>query len=361
MINKQRQPTVRVEAKYDKEHKRNDSLFKSDTSINTRSIRYKKNAYKNKPQKTIHIFHNIKGDNIYVTYNNGIKVPVEYNREISGNKGIYVIERQHIPRISDTNIHGLKDYYSSGIEIEDEIIDDIVKLLTTGSDEASSDFIRHISFIPEYVIIKDESTFVPEHDILLSINDTKAKFPKTSMFNLVLEDGQININIFESRNPGKIYYSNAYGVVRKIEAKSGLINDGVYIYYKQNNRIKEIYAELSVMNSVGIYKTEEEALAHGDISSFMDVMKMQHQMKIMTYEEETLLLKLKSQIELTNLTLEEKRLSKLLIDERLKIEKIKQEGAIAKSRADAIAGVTKNLGTVVDIVSATGKIITKFI
>ncbi len=338
----------------------NDTFFTNDSIIDTKKKIINSSIYLKKPHKTLHVFHNIKRENVYVTFENQLKSPVEYNPEIYGDEGVYIVERYIIPYVMGADIRGLNKYYNTGLDISDDVINSIKNILHLGVDDSTkNDVIRFIGFVSKEDLIIDVNTFIVDQKILLSLNNTEKMFPSNKTIDM--KNGMMNLTIHDSRNPNKAYYLNSFNVIRKIMPEKGLIKDGIYITYKNNGIITKLFYNLNEKNNVGVYNTREEALAHGDLNAYLELAKFRHTMDSMKVESMNRLITLKTNIQKSNMDVLEKKLNMELLDEKIKLEGIRVETAKIKSRSDANAGKLKSADNIIGAIGIVGKVVSKLL
>lgn len=335
-----------------------DKLFKNNS--NKASMKFRNITRTDSATSTIHVYHNIKRHRLYATYENGVKVPVEYNSNLSTeSRGVYIISRHNIPNVTNTDTVGLREYYDQFSEVEEGAVKDICTLIKRGGNPDINSVVRFIKFIPYEDLERHVHVLDSDNRLLVSYEDTTGTYPLPADYELNSNDADMNINIFDTTNPGRVYYANVFGVVRQIKAGSSMLGDYCILSYTENSIRKRIEVPLDELDTVGVYGTYEEALSHGDLVSYIELAKFNHSMETMKSDSMIKLTELRTKLEMSKLAKEEKVLTLQLLDEKIKMERVKADTVLEKGRADSSANNVKSLGTLGTIINAVGGIVSK--
>lgn len=262
-----------------------------------------------KPDKEQYIFSTM-GNKLYTMYSNNMILPIRpkdklkfsyllNNRLLSKEdkkegRGVYIIDYYRISSMVafDPNfLQNLISYYQTSesiypnkIEIQDQIQTMLLTNKTKDAFKLPHTVLRVVTFVPEREIQKHQYVFIPTSDIVIGYGyiDSKMLHPNSPIAkekNRVTTStvkNFIEIDIVDTVNGSNRYIKVGNKLISlKASRDSSREDKGTMTVYKDNIPM-ETYTEglEDLENTLGIYKTEEEAMANGDIASQLNIKKL---------------------------------------------------------------------------------------
>jgi len=356
---------------YNKETIKYDELFNNSNqlSVNNADL-ITSSPHLNKPLKTIHIYHNIKGETYYVTFSSGVRLAVTYNSELKSGEGIYVIERYIVPNFTGVDVNYMEEYYSSkDLFIDTELFNSVMRIFKTGKDgENGRNIARMVSIINKKEIEDRGSIFVEEAGILLSKRGDGVMYPPTGPKSILSEaDGMFYIKINNNMAPGKQYYVRLLDNTHILTATDDEMWDGAYISVCDGKYNSTKFVPISRLETIGIFDMEYKLLENGDCHTRMEAKKYdlavrqlevdngKHNLalkrlgiddKIMDYDLLKRLIEYRTIVITSEMEIEVKRIALKTIDAKLETEKVKLERARVSGDESTMVHASKSLGLI---------------
>lgn len=293
-----------------------DEVFSSDVFYNSNSFNnISENELYHRPDYTKHVVSTM-GKGLTVLNERNIALPIressnmdllglnrcnEEDRDKSGGRGVYVIERFLIHDILGVDVEELVKYYSN---------------ITNFSSNTLKNVRSNIfNCTPNSPVVIRLVTFIPEHDI------EEYKYVYSSTTNLAIINGSPNnhtvhpdsylmrekkskdvlndldhptviiLEVIDNDNPHKPYFINVGDEpYRILSTMSTTKPNGANIKIKLNDKIKR---DVSVIDkkdfsNVGIYDTLDEAVIKGDVDKIITMKKLNQEDKKLLQEDKKL-------------------------------------------------------------------------
>jgi len=274
------------------EQRYNDEVFRSNrinNSFNDDNI--VRNQHYGNPDYTKHVFTNM-GNNLFMIDERNIALPIrnysditsfgiKYNTKDDVDKssglGVYIIERYTILDVTGVNIHSLMKYYRRAADLTEHTIKEIESKIATCSLN-NSITVRIVTYIPKYDIDHYKYLFVSNNNVaivkgmptdIVKHPNSLTETDKLKRYRILNDDhpNTVSIDIVDNDNPYRPYYMQLGNKVQRfLSNPSNTKANGVtYIIKKDNELLADrTEFELSELDNIGIYKTEELARFNGD-------------------------------------------------------------------------------------------------
>ena len=258
------------------------------------------------PDRALYVFSNMAVNELSVIHSNNMVTGVRtkfglqstelHNNIISRTQkssaytsctGLYVVETYTIYNDGSANLDRiLKHYmYSNGIEYPPETLSNILEMLHKKIvvDKFNPEIeIRIVTFVPESEVKRLGYMYIPSTNIVIAQGDiTNVAHPHSKVYRdsgkydeHELSKATINIEIVDN-NVVPYYIKLGESVVKLFSNKKGEQAQGGYVEISRGgNVIENSVIKLEDLHKIGLFRTEEEAKANGDLKAEVELKKL---------------------------------------------------------------------------------------
>lgn len=289
------------------------TMSKKQRGVGDNLIATNDKDYKN-PDRALYVFSNMADNNLSVIHNNNMVTGVRNKRGLNSvdlhNEitqrtqrtssytsctGVYVVETYTIYNDGSANLDRILKYYTNSLSIEypKDVIDNILKELhnkITVNRYSPVIELRIVIFIPDYEINRVGYMYIPGANIVIAKgNIDNVAHPNSRAYkdrgkhNNNIGTTNINIELVDN-DMVSYYFKIGDEVIKLFSDKNSEREQGGYIEIRRGDSvIKSTKLKLEELNTIGLYKSYDDANASGDIKAKVELEKLSYEYSKLEY------------------------------------------------------------------------------